>query len=217
MTTNNTKEVKIGFYHGVTAKSENENISSIGDVLELIENGSLPSPNIPISLATSREIREVQRSSHFSGFVGVFAKFQHSDIPTIAVPSGEERDIDMSDDEGLLEKLYFLYIPEFDILVCRLTGTAAPLGSYLSAAFAPNFANKAIVFSPIIQTSAWERLMAEDALIQSFKMKIARPTNPELLPDDPWSKSLLGMFSSSEGAVITVKMAAELRKTTRLR
>lgn len=141
---------------------------------------------------------------------GVFAKFRTSDLPSAGTPGGAERDIKLGDDEGLIEKNYFLYVPRYELLVYQRNkhgNTTRRMAGYFT-----QVCGVATAFHPVLQHNALERLRRGDRHAVSLELSIARPTNAEFYPDNEWNRELFNLLDASGGARMKVVITSGDRR-----
>lgn len=126
---------------------------------------------------------------------GVFAKFRSDQIPHAGEPGGKERELDLGEGEGLLEKNFFLFDKPRNLIAFQRNGNASrisKLGEYLSA-----LDDKTITFDPVLKPEATERLLRGDIVPLRMELSFARPTNPEMYPADDWGKEILDVANKA--------------------
>lgn len=159
----------------------------------------------------SYEIRDLIMNGNGASFHGVFAKFRTDDIPHAGSPGGYEREIELDDDEGLLEKNHFLYFRSHELLVYQRNGhgsTTNRLGAYFS-----DILNETVVFNPVLQLEPMRRLLRGDAHPRSLDLSFAKPTNPVQYPGNDWSNHLLNVLNMSGGVRMSLHISAEGRSS----
>ncbi len=171
---------------------------------EILERGG----TWPVKIMTSTfEIRDLFETSE--GFTGVFAKVRTDDLPHAGSAGGAERELDLVDGEGLLEKLHFFFAKTYQILAVQQNpsvGGSGRLGSYLTQAF-----KETISFNPILQKDAARRLLLGDVKVKSYDVSIARPSSMVLDEierlDEGWNKSMMEIMNST--GAYTLKMVVK--------
>lgn len=153
------------------------------------------------------QIRELVSFNDGTSFRGVFAKIRTTDIPHIGGTDGEEREIDLEDDEGVLEKNHFLYFQQHELLVFQSNGngsTVEAFGRYFS-----DIVNHTTVFNAVLKADAMRRMMRADLEPRIIELSVARPTNPDLYPNNDWSSELFGLMAGINGFKAHIKISAE--------
>ncbi|RUO18919.1 DUF6731 family protein [Aliidiomarina haloalkalitolerans] len=137
---------------------------------------------------------------------GEFAKFRRNLLPHIGQPGGAERQIDLQEKEALIEKNYFSYRPADNLLTYQLNGHAsreAKFAEYLSTVV-----GEAIVFNPLIQANAIQRLLTGQLTPTALHLTFSRPTNREMYPEDEFGCRLLDLLDEVGGANISLKITS---------
>lgn len=138
---------------------------------------------------------------------GVFAKIRKDQLPHAGRTGQQERELDLEADEGLVEKNHFLAYRDRDLLVMqanRHAGTAIALGHYLGS-----FAGHSVAFDPVLQPDAMEKLMRGDLHPVRVEAGFARPTNPELYPEDNWSEQFMNLLSGAGGSYVKLTINSD--------
>lgn len=198
-----SRKFKVGFFVGsVGAGGRDGRVSQV-----LLDLSQLPQCPVITSGDVLYQIRELVPFNNGASFRGVFAKIRTSDIPHIGSTDGEEREIDLEDDEGVLEKNHFLYYRQQELLVYQSNGngsTVEAFGRYFS-----DIVNHTTVFNAILKADAMRRMMRADLEPRTIELSVARPTNPDLYPNDDWSSELFGLMAGVDGFKAHIKISAE--------
>lgn len=198
------KDITIGFF--VANKAQGAEL----DLKAFLEKyAAAPHGNGPVFL-DGRFSYELRDLSVQGGCVqGVFAKFRSDQIPHIGEAGGNEREIEIAENEGLLEKNHFIYRPLDSLLVFEQNGHGsrpARLARYITEQ-----AGEVLTFDPVVQGDAVERLMRGEAEMRSMKVSFARPTNPDLFPEDQWSRSLMEQMAIAGGSSVVLSITSDSR------
>lgn len=192
-----TKEFKIRFYVGQVGADGNA--GRVSDALsQMISEGA---PVVRRGLV-SYEIRELKAFNNSSSFAGIFARFRSDHLPNIGTPGGAERDIEISQEEGLLEKNHFLYYRANELLVYQHNGNGSR-PSRLAEYFG-EFLNATTVLAPVLQPDATKRLLQADVKPLSLELNFAKPTDAEWYPSEEWTRELFQLMR--EGNVSSIRL-----------
>lgn len=145
------------------------------------------------------ELRKLSREG--SLIWGEFAKFRRDDLPHLGKPGGEEHQLDVAEGQGLIEKNFFCYRLEDDLLIYQVNNHGSresQLAAYISDAI-----EATLVFNPVIQAESAGRLMSGGE-VRELNLSFARPTSPEMYPDDDFSDTMLDMMNSLGGSRVTL-------------
>lgn len=152
------------------------------------------------------EIRDLRMFKDGASFSGVFARLRTTEIPHIGTPAGAEREIDLAEEEGLLEKNHFLYSRKNELLTYQSNRngcSVGKLGEYIT-----DILGTTTIFAPVLHPEALRRIVRQDLPVTALEVSFARPTNTDLYPKDNWSKELLELMDSAEAARIFVRLSA---------
>lgn len=155
------------------------------------------------------EIREFQTFGNGASYRGALAALRHDDLPHAARPQGAERELQLAEDEGLLEKTYFLYYRNQELLVIqrnKRVGGVGRLARYLS-----EIANETVSFDPILLPEPLKRLLNGDAQTRVLELTVARPRNPDLVPKGAWASQIMAVLSGSGGLRINLTIRGNAR------
>lgn len=199
------KNHKIEFYTGQVGSD-----GKAGKVSELLhELFNSQSPQILNINGTDYEIRDLKEFNGGASYRGCFAKYRVDDLPHAGEPGGVERELALSDEEGLIEKNYFLYFRHSELLVFQRNGHASNTNSL--GQFFSDLSNETVIFNPVLQPEPMRRLFSEKITTKSLSLSIARPTNPEFYEGKNWSSDLLELLSSSGGSRIRLDITTDRR------
>lgn len=196
-----TKKFKVRFYTGqVGADGLQGRVSEV--FAQMVRDNSCPV--IKMAGGLSYEMRDLEAFGHGAAYRGVFAKFRSDDLPHVGAPGGEERNLEIAEHEGLLEKNYFLYYRKHELLVYQENANGSLVGrlsEYLSYHI-----NLTTLFRPVLQPDATKRLLRGDVKPLSLELSFARPTNAEWYPPDQFGRELLELMNSAAGASVHIRL-----------
>ncbi|MCY0966138.1 DUF6731 family protein [Parathalassolituus penaei] len=215
-----TKVYNVSFYT-VFLVDGTDNPPKLSQVFDgIVSGGDLPCEVYNQVEQMTYQLRDVMRMVD-GRFRGVFAKFRSNDLPKIGsrFNNGQdgERPIDLRDDEGLLEKNYFLYDPRMELLIFQVNGQGTKINKtaeILTGICSDKTGTIVNVFlSPVLRPDAIRRILDENIKPTKLKVSFARPTNPDIYKSDmpSFSNGLLDLLSSSDGANLTLTISANGR------
>lgn len=204
------KQVRVGFFHCSIDQEDKILLSSIFEKLIAKGRSTLPAKDY------GRDHQKQLRDLSFTNgcFYGTFAKLRYENIPTVASAGGQERDIPLQDEEGLMEKSYFLFHPQYQVLAFqqnRHCGTANQLAHYFTTLIPKSLGDNPLVFNPILLPDAWDRLLDEGSIIQKLDLKVAAPKNRDYFPPVDFAETLLETMTANNGAYLAIDLSANLR------
>jgi hypothetical protein len=118
------------------------------------------------------ELRDLHQQGHY--IAGVVARFRTRDLPHAAQPKGRERELDLTDEEGLIEKCHLLYVPSDQVLVHQRNRMAAGPGT--TGRYFTSLLGHTTVFHPILQPEPMKRLLHHGSQIREVDIAVARPS-----------------------------------------
>lgn len=147
--------------------------------------------------------------SHDDGYItGEFVKFRRDFLPNVGALTRDERELDIHADEYLVEKNFFLYELDRQLLIYQKNGhggSVLNLAAYLKRVYREG----TVSFNPVLQPDPMKRLLRGGAMPRKLYLTAARPTNPDFVPQNEWTKAALKMLSSSGGIGFTLQLRAD--------
>lgn len=162
-----------------------------------------------------RDLGETRRAIH-----GVVGKFRNRQLPHAAAPGEAERELDLADDEGLLEKNHFVYIKQGGYLIYQRNHYG--VGASALSGLVTEALGETVIFVPLIEPDAMRRLIQDGALrTRKFEVSVAKP-GEALLQDMAdngrnWDGALMRALRDTGASKIDVCLSADGRATDRRR
>lgn len=169
------------------------------------------SPHLPINRisGTDFQIRDVAVIGSASNAIkGVFGRLR-DDAPNKIDNSGNESQLALLPTDKLVEKCYFLYFINTDILVWQSSrDVASPerFAEYLSIAVS-NLCSAPHIFNlaPIVDPNSLQRVL--NGSVKSIECKVARPNSP--VSNQPqWNQNAFDLMNAVNGATIKINVSA---------
>lgn len=159
------------------------------------------------------EVRDLTSHNEGVSFSGVLAKFRSDDLPHVGEPGGNEEELPIQDNQGLIEKNHFLYFRNRELLVWQRNRNGCGITRFekcLSEA-----SGETTIFNPVYQPDAARRLMRGEVTPLSLEFSMARPTNPEFFPKNEWNEGVMDIMSRAGGARFHIKITSDQRSGDR--
>jgi len=155
------------------------------------------------------KIKGVRKINHV--FYGEFCKYRMDNIPHAGSLTDEaEREIQLRESEGLIEKNHFSYVVADKVVVFQRNGSASrgqKMGAYFS-----ELNNETITLDPIVTGDSLSRLMNNEAKPIELELSVARPTNPDLFPSgNTLTDQMASWMNSAGGSRLKIKMSRDAR------
>jgi hypothetical protein len=197
-----TKAIKIDFYV-VTYKNDRKH----GVVKDLLDDdrGFTDALGLTPGEPEQHQIRSIVVSGGKSKvYRGVFGRVRFGEKPVQGNEDGEEADVDLKPGHGLVEKNYFIFYSDRNLLVYQRNTS----GSHYSKLqhYINQVTKKSVQFEPILTTDAYERLLADDVNARSVELSFQKPKDPSLYPD-AWSKDAIDLINSVGGLSARIKVS----------
>lgn len=200
------KSFGVRFYQGqFGASDEDGTVSDLllslldkhaeGELLPQTEHGQL-----------KNELRELSATANRNVIKGVLALVR-DDAPHIREADGGERPIELADQEGILEKNYFLYFVDRQLLVWQVNGKASHISRF--ERYLTECCGKTIVFNDILQEGSFERL--KRGTVKHLRFRVAKRRNSQEIDPHNWESDVFDLMSGVDGTVIEVKVSTRRR------
>lgn len=198
--------VKFDFYQlNVTSKDD---INNINDIFDKVINKQFET-----CFACNGYTRELfdltYRKAPYNSFSGRFRKFRTDKFPEVGTPGGNGVPVELKPGEGLIESNFFIYYPEFNLLIWQVNGYGSLPTRF--ADFIKNLSNTMVTVEPIIQADAVKELMKESSQLKKIIATIARPTNPDLYDISNETKTIMSLMNNTDADRFNLTLAVDLR------
>lgn len=186
----------------------NAEIASVRDLFVAVDDGDLDA-DLKLGGYT-RELWKLIFDRYPNAVCGQFRKFRDTDIPEIGVVGGDAEQIDLEDGEGLIEKNFFIFYEEKNILAWHKNNHSSGVNQFVN--FLSEISGTKASALPILQPDAISRLMNDEIELKKIEFTLPKPTNPELYNSDDFSTNILNLLNDSSADTIKVSMAVDLRR-----
>lgn len=154
------------------------------------------------------ELRLLEETDY--GFRGIIGKHRANNLPHAAIAGGEERELELEENENLLEKAYFNFYHENSLLIIqrnRYCFNYKTLSAYLSP---PNYTTSV---NPILEPADLAWLANGHVHIKTAQIRIARPRNPDIFEgiDHDFNNSIVQTLNGSGSAVLNLSFRGDGR------
>ena len=201
------KSFGVRFYRGVVGNGDasGRNVSDLLTELANYHDEDKQLPQLEVGQLIN-ELRELAVSNTGSVIQGVLALVR-DDAPHIRQADGRERPIVLQEQEGVLEKNYFLYFVDQQLLVWQVNGRASHISRF--ERYLTELSGLNIKFLDILQEGAFKRI--KDGMIKSLRFRVAKRKNAEAVSPDDWESDAFEMMSSAEATIIDIKVSTRRR------
>jgi hypothetical protein len=110
-----TKIIRVDFFVGMRATDANPlHVSDVfNDLAKAATDGRGPAHRLSGGLF---QIREFSAASNGHSFRGALLKFRDDHLPHAGIPEGDERELELLVNEALIEKTYFIFYKQHQLL-----------------------------------------------------------------------------------------------------
>lgn len=140
---------------------------------------------------------------------GVFAKIRKDQLPHAGGPGGAERELDLAESEGLIEKNFFIYRIEDGLLIYHKNGHGSREGRM--ARYISGLIGETVTLNPVLQPDAARRLMRGDVEPLRLTASFAKPTNVEMYPEHEWNRAMMAVMSDAGGSTVKFTISSNRR------
>lgn len=160
---------------------------------------------VPIEYGDYKYVLRVTRSGP-NVYRGEFKKYGKDDLPHAGTLEGEERELELAQEEMTIDRNYFLFFKQAKLLVWqenRRASTVQVLGRYLSSTL-----NHTVAFNPVMTPEATRAFMLERHRTKSIEFSVARPLNPAMYNGAGDGDRILQLLAGMGGMTGTFKISA---------
>lgn len=197
------KTFTIEFYQGDVGNQD----LNLSDLLnEIANNNNVQAVN---QNGTGYEPRSLQVINNGNVVKGYFAKFRNDNLPHVGELGGNERELELAADEGLMEKNYFHYSRQHELLIWQANGhgsTAQRFANYLS-----EVTNEVVSFLPVLQHNAMQRMMNGHAQVRNLDMRVAMSPVAGLVPETDFSRGVMASLAHARGKSMHIEVRGDGR------
>lgn len=200
-----TKTYSIRFYQGAIA---------VDATVKSVVNAFKTASEKPTSITQGDDVHELRNLTPMGvggqNWKGVLARIRRKDLPHAGKVGGSERELPIADDEGLVEKCHFIYYGRLNVLAFqenRNAGSVRWLGECLTQACEM----ETVSFDDVLRLEPMKRLMNAKAFAKSLDLRIAKPKNMGIVPQDQWNKWIFDLMDGANGANLHLQIRGEGR------
>ncbi|QVM94156.1 hypothetical protein JYG36_13570 [Pseudomonas sp. SORT22] len=161
---------------------------------------------------STRELFGLTYRKESNSYAGQIRKIRKADLPEVGAPGKHSKTIELNADEGVIEKNFFVFYKENSLLVMHRNDTGNT-GSHL-AQLLTGTTGVAFFAGPLIRPDQAEKLLNNKLNIKKFSVKIPKPTNPELYPQDSISAKTIELLNQSGADSLDVTFTIDQKLDT---
>ncbi|MDV0786231.1 DUF6731 family protein [Citrobacter amalonaticus] len=167
---------------------------------------------IPVSSDRDGVVREIWRllPRDDGSFAGELRKFRQSDLPDKGAPGKQSAPIPLEEDEGIIERNFFVYYPQHHILGWHRNHIACGISRF--AGFLTTIFSSKVTAAPLLEKEAVARLMKGDIRMKKIQLTLPRPRSTELYPDTDFSQKTLSLLNDAGADTMQLVMGINTRR-----
>ncbi|KHS67328.1 hypothetical protein RC77_13985 [Pectobacterium brasiliense] len=143
-------------------------------------------------------------------YAGEVRKFRNSDIPDKGAPGKHSSPIPLEEDEGIIERNFFVYYSQHNIIGWHRNHLAGGMSRF--TAFLSTIFSTSVKAAPLLGKEAIAMLMKGDVNMKKLTLTLPRPRNPELYPDTDFSQKTLQLLGAAGADTMQVVMGINTRR-----
>lgn len=175
-----THDFQVYFYRTATANDLDK--TAVKDFFdEIVADGGYVSSAMVLG-QTGYFISGLHETEYENEFGGAFSKLRKDNLPKIGNEHGIEKDIELLEGDGLIEKNYFLYDANRNLIIWQQNRNASHIVRFQDY-LCDQMPNSTKIV-PVVEKDAMQRIMQGDVSLAAFDVSFALPTNPDMIPVD---------------------------------
>ena len=159
-----------------------------------------------------REIFGLKFRPDTNSYAGQVRKIRQANLPEVGALGRDAKKLELEMGEGVIEKNFFVYYKENSLLVMHRNDDGNS-GNHLAQLLTAS-AGVAFYASPVIRPDQAEMLLNSKLNIKKFSVKIPKPTNPEIYPQDSISAKTLELLNNSGADFLDVTFTVDQKIET---
>lgn len=199
------KNYRIEFYQ--LSFKPSAKLGSLSDAFQSVLDST--SPSASNREGYTREIWGLKKRDDGS-FVGELRKFRNSNIPDKGAPGKDSSPIPLEQDEGIIERNFFVFFPRYNIVGWHRNYIACGINRF--SLFLTAIFESSVKAAPLLEKEAVARLMRGDIKMKKIQLTIPRPRNPELYPDTDFSQKTLELLGDAGADTMQIVMGINTRR-----
>lgn len=176
-TKNKTRRVRVGFFTGNGSKKDGSSTAKLA-FEQITTAASATFPLIHTTEAQNRGLKLViiEKDTALQAYFGYVSWRRNCLLPFIEDATGSERTIPLSDKDSVVERTYFIYYYETDLLAMTLNHVG-PKVNDLAFILYNKTKMKNVTFEAIWRQESMKELLEDGNILRSFDLTIAAPRN----------------------------------------
>ncbi|MCP1106709.1 hypothetical protein M6G53_15100 [Serratia nevei] len=199
------KNYRIEFYQ--LSFKPSARLASLSAAFQSVVDGTSPSSSDREGY--TREIWGLKKREDGT-FVGELRKFRNSNIPDKGAPGRHSSPIPLEEDEGIIERNFFVFYPQYNIVGWHRNFMACGINRF--SLFLATIFDCRVKAAPLLEKEAVARLMRGDIRMKKIQLTIPRPRNPDLYPDTDFSQKTLELLGDAGADTMQIVMGINTRR-----
>ncbi|OZI31753.1 hypothetical protein CAL29_28195 [Bordetella genomosp. 10] len=193
------KQFKVDFY--VVTLDQDRTTSVLKDMLSAAD-GITDALTLNAGEDEHFQIRSIVSINKGMAYKAVFGRCRFGETPEQGAVDGREADVELKPGHGLVEKNYFLFFPETNLVVYQRNSSGSHYSKfqrYLGRASG----HDGVTFEPILTSDSYERLLTPGVQAKRVDISFQQPKDPSLYRQ-AWTKDAIRLVNSAGGVTARI-------------
>lgn len=195
------RQFKVDFF--VCTDNGDRNTTLIDDLFEGAENHYLEARSITGDADERHQVRSIQAVGKGKIFKGVFGRWRNNTMPVQGNEAGEEDDVVLKAGYGLVEKNFFIYYTENNLLLYQRNSSGSHNSRFQR--YLSELTGTPIGLEPILTTDSYERIIHGGAP-KWIDFSIQPPKDPNFYGDE-WSQKAMQLLNGANAYQARMKLS----------
>jgi len=192
-----TRKCKADFFFLTNIK--NEKSASLISLIQRALSDQLtytPPKRLDIQEPDDYQIRDIVSTSNGKIIQGVFGRCRFEQL-TQGTTDGKEEDLNLKPGHGLVEKNFFLYYAELNMIIYQRNSTGSHHSKFLKY-LEQSQPEEAVILEPILTRDSYTKLLSSSAKAKKIDISFTKPKDPKLYGHE-WTKDAIKLVNSAGG------------------
>jgi len=211
MTKQKHRQYKVDFY--VVTIDQNRDNAVLTDLLAA-EKDHTEALTLNTGDEEHFQIRSIIPINKGAAYKAVFGRCRFGETPIQGNTDGSEEDVELKPGNGLVEKNYFLFFPQQNLLVYQRNQSGSHYSKfqrYLGRVIEKD----AVTFEPILTSDSYARLLAPGIHAKRVDISFLQPKDPNLYQQE-WTQDAIKLIKSIGGVTARITIGVGRTRTTLL-
>lgn len=191
-------------------KNEDKRSEYLKNLLEKHVGGHAPATALEDGSDEKYQIRSIRAPSNRKVYMAVFGRSKYGEVPEQATETGDESDVELKPDHGLVQKNHFLFYPDLNLVVFQRNGTASRYTHMQRYLNRPTY--KGYVLEPVLTRDSYQRL-SEGGEIKKVELSLLKPTFDVDQQSDQFLSEVVNLFGAAGAERMKITVSANRNRS----